>query len=184
MIAVMIDGQRTRRTYDPRDEAEEFAEQLRSARKNKGTAAFSLTPDVRAEAAKCVRELRPYNVSITDDALTNILKRLATAAGLAKWKHIGLRHSFATYHLAQQGDVMSTSFQMGNSPVVVHNHYKGLVSNGDVQRYRSLRPSAEADEVTVLTQRRRTQLPVVRAVASFHPSTPQDSTPRDLPESI
>jgi len=100
MIDVMIDGQRIRRTYETRDEAEEFAEQVRTARMNEGTAALSLTPDVRAEAAKCVRELRRYNVSITDDRLTNILKRLATAAGLAKWKHNGLRHSFATYHLA------------------------------------------------------------------------------------
>jgi len=79
---------------------------------------------------------------------------------------------------------VKTSFQKGYSPVVVHNHYKGLVSNGDVQRYGSLRPSIDADKVAVLTQRRRTQLPVVRAVASFHPSTPQDSTPRESPESV
>jgi hypothetical protein len=56
------------------------------------------------------------------------------------WKANGLRHSFASYHLAQHGDPVKTSFQMGNSPAVVHNHYKGLVGNGEVAKFWELRP--------------------------------------------
>ena len=66
MVAVMIDGQRIRKTFKSREEAELFAAQLRIAKKNEGTAAFSLAPDERAEAAKCVNDLKRYGVSLTE----------------------------------------------------------------------------------------------------------------------
>jgi integrase len=85
-----------------------------------------------------------------DRTLHDQCKRLAKAAG-CRWKHNGLRHSFGSYFLAQTGDAVKTSFQMGNAPDVVHRFYKGLVSNGDVARYWSLRPAAsEAGKIVVL----------------------------------
>ena len=81
--------------------------------------------------------------------LTRSMNKLAKAAGFTDWPHNALRHSFASYHLAQHGDATKTAFQMGNDAVVVHNHYKGLVSNGDVQRYWNLRPSQDAAEKIV-----------------------------------
>jgi integrase len=81
-----------------------------------------------------------------EDQLAFRIRQLTKDAGLSKWKHNGLRHSFASYHLALHGDATKTAFQMGNSPVVLHNSYKGLVTNGDVQRYWSLRPAADANE--------------------------------------
>ena len=66
MVAVMTDGKRIRKTYETRKAAEEYAEQLRIAKKNEGTAAFSLAPDERAEAAKCIKELKPYGVTLTE----------------------------------------------------------------------------------------------------------------------
>ena len=72
------------------------------------------------------------------------LRKLAAAAGLTSWPHNALRHSFASYHLAKHGDPVKTAFQMGNSPVMVHNHYKGLVTNGDVTRFWELRPAADS----------------------------------------
>ena len=81
--------------------------------------------------------------------LTRSMHNLAKAAGFAKWPHNALRHSFASYHLAQYGDATKTAFQMGNDPVIVHQSYKALVSNGDVERYWSLRPAVEAAEKIV-----------------------------------
>jgi integrase len=81
--------------------------------------------------------------------LNRSMHKLATAAGFAKWPHNALRHSFASYHLAKHGDATKTAFQMGNDPVVVHQSYKALVSNGDVERYWKLRPAAGADEKIV-----------------------------------
>jgi site-specific recombinase XerD len=77
------------------------------------------------------------------------MHKLAEAAGFDKWPHNALRHSFASYHLAKHGDATKTAFQMGNDPVVVHQSYKALVSNGDVERYWSLRP-ATSDNVVLM----------------------------------
>ena len=63
-----------------------------------------------------------------------------------------MRHSFASYHLAQHGDPVKTAFQMGNSAIVVHNHYKGLVTNGDVERYWNLRPAEAAGKIVPMPQ--------------------------------
>lgn len=83
--------------------------------------------------------------------LTRSMHKLATAAGFAKWPHNALRHSFASYHLAKHGDATKTAFQMGNDPVVVHQSYKALVSNGDVQRYWDLRPAgADASKIVAM----------------------------------
>lgn len=71
------------------------------------------------------------------------LRGLGEKAGLKQWPKNGLRHSFASYHLAKHGDAMKTAFQMGNSATMVHNHYKGLVSNSDVQRFWDLRPAGD-----------------------------------------
>lgn len=84
-----------------------------------------------------------------EDQLAFRIRQPTRDAGLSKWRHNGLRHSFASYHLALHGDPTKTAFQMGNSAIMVHNHYKGLVSHGDVQRYWSLRPDADAAEKIV-----------------------------------
>ena len=72
------------------------------------------------------------------------LKALATAAGV-KWTHNGLRHSFASYHLAAYGDTTRTAYQMGHTnPRIVHDHYKALVQKSDAERFFALRPAADA----------------------------------------
>ena len=62
----MVNGIRTRETFKTRDEADTRAEQMRVARQNEGTAAFSLATDVRVEAAKGTEMLRPYSATITE----------------------------------------------------------------------------------------------------------------------
>jgi integrase len=80
--------------------------------------------------------------------LPRSVRTLAAAAGVKEWPHNALRHSFASYHLALHGDATKTAFQMGNSAVIVHNHYKGLVTNGDVSRFWNLRPAgADAGKI-------------------------------------
>ena len=63
-VALMVNGVRTRRTFDTLKEAEEFAEQLRRTRENDGTAAFSLTPTQRADAAHCISLLAPHGLDL------------------------------------------------------------------------------------------------------------------------
>jgi integrase len=61
------------------------------------------------------------------------------AAGV-EWKLNALRHSFGTYHFAMFDNEGLTSRQMGNSPDVLHQHYKGLVTKAQAENFWNLRP--------------------------------------------
>lgn len=66
---------------------------------------------------------------------------LLESAGIEKWPENGLRHSFASYHLAQFNNSDSTAYQMGHrSTELVHRYYKALVSKNEAEKYWNLRP--------------------------------------------
>ena len=70
-------------------------------------------------------------------------QRAAQAAGIPR-KPNALRHSFASYRLALLGDAAKVAFEMGNSPQVVHSHYKNLVTPAEAERWFAIGPSEAA----------------------------------------
>ena len=71
--------------------------------------------------------------------------RVRKAANLSKWPANGLRHSFASYHLAQHNDQNKTALLLGHrSTDVLFNHYRGLVTADDAARFWSIRPCTTA----------------------------------------
>jgi integrase len=69
------------------------------------------------------------------------LEALKAVAGIAEWPHNGLRHSFASYHLAQHGNAQQTANLLGHkSQDIIHNHYKSLVLKSEAEKYWALRP--------------------------------------------
>jgi hypothetical protein len=49
------------------------------------------------------------------------------AAGV-NWKHNALRHSFITYRIAEVKNVDKVALESGNSPDIIFQHYRELVS--------------------------------------------------------
>jgi len=84
-----------------------------------------------------------------EDQLMFHIRQLVKTAGVT-WKKNGLRHTFATYHLALHSDPVKTAFQCGNSPVVIHNHYKGLAEKNEVAKFWALRPPAAAGDNKII----------------------------------
>ncbi|MCX6995904.1 MAG: tyrosine-type recombinase/integrase [Kiritimatiellaeota bacterium] len=71
--------------------------------------------------------------------------RIMKQAGLAQWPHNGLRHSFASYHLAQFQDISKTALELGHTrPDVLFNHYRNLVKPADAAAYWKILPTREA----------------------------------------
>jgi integrase len=67
-------------------------------------------------------------------------RRLARELGL-EWPANGLRHSYASYHLARFEDAGRTALQMGHTTShLIFEHYRELVSPQDAQRYWEIRP--------------------------------------------
>lgn len=82
------------------------------------------------------------------DGLYAEQKRTAKRAAVS-WKANGLRHSFASYRLAIDGDAGRVSGELGNSPTIVHRHYKELVSPSDANAWFSILPCESPNSVSL-----------------------------------
>jgi hypothetical protein len=56
-------------------------------------------------------------------------------------KHNGLRHAFCTYHFALHANENLTAAQAGNSPAMIHAHYKGLATKADAEKWFAVKPN-------------------------------------------
>lgn len=52
----------------------------------------------------------------------------------------GARHSAITFAVAQTGDVARVALHSGNSPAVVHKHYRGLATEADAKEFFDIEP--------------------------------------------
>ena len=53
----------------------------------------------------------------------------------------GLRHAFVTYHFAMHSNENLTAAEAGNSPQMIHQHYKGLATRKEALLWFSVKPS-------------------------------------------
>ena len=61
----------------------------------------------------------------------------------------GLRHAFCTYHFALHANENLTAAQAGNSPAMIHAHYKGLATRAEAEAWFNIMP-AKSDNVIAL----------------------------------
>jgi integrase len=66
-------------------------------------------------------------------------------------KHNGLRHSFCSYHYALHNDETSTAYQAGNSPAMIHAHYKELATKKESEAYFAVSPATPENVISITT---------------------------------
>ena len=59
----------------------------------------------------------------------------------------GLRHAFCTYHFALHSNENLTAALAGNSPTMIHAHYKGLATKAEAEKWFNVRPAKAAANV-------------------------------------
>jgi hypothetical protein len=59
----------------------------------------------------------------------------------------GLRHAFCTYHLAAHANENLTALQAGNSPAIIHAHYKGLATRKEALTWFAVKPVKAAKNI-------------------------------------
>jgi integrase len=62
----------------------------------------------------------------------------------------GLRHAFCTYHFALNANENLTAQQAGNSPGMIHAHYKGLATKAEAGKWFNVLPAKAAKNVIPL----------------------------------
>lgn len=68
-----------------------------------------------------------------------------------RWPKNGLRHSFATYRLAQCQDAAKVALEMGNTPAMIFRHYRELVTPRDAAMWWSICPKQAGNVVPIRT---------------------------------
>ena len=70
------------------------------------------------------------------------------AAGLKRWPNNGLRHSFASYHVAHFGDAARTAMELGHAtPQMLFSTYRELVGPEEAARYWQIMPPSTPENV-------------------------------------
>jgi integrase len=69
-------------------------------------------------------------------------RRIEREAGLTPWKNNALRHSFISYLYALTHDENKTAAMAGNSPAIVHKHYRALTSRETAEAYFAIYPGS------------------------------------------
>ena len=59
----------------------------------------------------------------------------------------GLRHSFCSFHFAAHANENQTAQQAGNSPAMIHAHYKGLATKADAEKWFNVLPPKSSKNV-------------------------------------
>jgi integrase len=87
------------------------------------------------------------------------------------------RHSFGTYHYALHQDEGRTAAAMGNTPAMVHRHYRALATADDARQFFDIVPPEEpTGPLTVKLTPYGKVLAVLRKLASSQPPHPDSSS--------
>jgi integrase len=125
--------------------------------------------DIRAEVAKSGRSrffklepnlvewLAPYAQGTgriwrgTEDMFRNARKAMCAKAGIT-WVQNGLRHSFASYHIAKNQNQLADLLGHLDSRLIFSNYRAVVKIPGEADRYFALLPSAPASNVVQMAQ--------------------------------
>jgi integrase len=66
-----------------------------------------------------------------------------------KWPQNGLRHSYASYRLADVQDSAKVALEMGNSPQMLFQHYRELVTPADAKKWWAIMPTQPGKVIAI-----------------------------------
>ena len=98
--------------------------------------------------------LRPYRNATgpvwgkSPDALEEALTGLRGTLSIPARRN-GLRHAFVTFHMAAHSNENLTAAEAGNSPQMIHGHYRGLATKNEAEAWFAVSP-AQAENVVQL----------------------------------
>jgi integrase len=86
--------------------------------------------------------------SIAPPGLGKKMEVACEAAGISRWPHNGLRHSYASYHVAQFKDAAALALQMGHTTTdMIFDHYREVVSPQDAEKYWNITRQSTSDKI-------------------------------------
>ena len=105
--------------------------------------------------AALAKWLRPYRHATgqvwgkSADTLEEAFAKLRTTTSVPARRN-GLRHSFITFHMAMHANENLTAAEAGNSPQMLHEHYRALAPRRDAVKWFQVKPSRATDAENVI----------------------------------
>lgn len=96
--------------------------------------------DKKGKAAGKVAPLNRTNFAIAHAVAKQITLSDGEKITPIKWKRNALRHSFGSYRLAACKSAAEVALEMGNSPRMIFQHYRELVTPAEAKAYWSIEP--------------------------------------------
>jgi integrase len=110
----------------------------------------TLQPNLR----EWLMPLRKLKGSIIPEDFRHLFAQARYAAGIKEWPGNGLRHSFASYHLAAFKNAASTALELGHHDSrVTFSHYRELVKPKEAARFWKLQPAGKSHKIVPLVTR-------------------------------
>ena len=89
-------------------------------------------------------------VTESADILRNDFEKARREAGIKTWPANALRHTAASAWCCLEHDVSKVAAQLGNSPVVIHQHYRALLTHEQASAWFNVRPTSAPSTGTLL----------------------------------
>jgi len=97
--------------------------------------------------------LRKHKGNVMCEEFRKQFNQTRTDAGIAKWPDNGLRHSFASYHMAHFKNAASTALELGHHDSrITFAHYRELVKPKEAARYWNIKPEASSKVVPLVAR--------------------------------
>jgi integrase len=116
-----------------------FIEVLASNSKTASRRLVTILPNLHS----WLKPFRREQGSLTPSHLTGKINAARKAAGIEQWPHNGLRHSYASYHLAKFQNANALALQLGHTTTTkIFKHYREVVSPQEADAYWRIHPPA------------------------------------------
>lgn len=108
-----------------------------------------ILPNLAAWLAKFAQKQGPVcPLANITNALVRLCGNTATKhLPAVKWKHNALRHSFISYRVADIQNVPQVALEAGNSPQIIFNNYRELVTAAEAKHWFSITPKSAANVI-------------------------------------
>ena len=103
------------------------------------TARRRLIP-ISSNLAKWLKPFADHKGAVVPVGLRKRFDAVKERAGLTDWPQNAMRHSYASYRLAECQDAARVSLEMGNSPQMIFAHYRELVKPKDAALFWKIVP--------------------------------------------
>ena len=123
------------------DVGEKYIRVRAAERRTKSTRLVEIQPNLRFWYESIRQSNGPLIPFVN---VCNQLTRLTRKAEVEQ-KHNGLRHSYGSYRLAIIQDAAKVSFEMGNSPKMVFEHYREIVTPEQASQWFEIKPPDAKD---------------------------------------